>query len=103
MAVEHISKDNFDDKVLQGKGIIMVDFFADWCGPCKMLAPIVEELSESHTEARFYKVNVDEENELAVKYRVMSIPTLMVFKDGEAVKTSVGLVSKTEAEEMLKI
>lgn len=103
MAVEHISKDNFNKKVLESKGITIVDFFADWCGPCKMLAPIVEELATAHTEAQFYKVNVDEENELAVKYRVMSIPTLVVFKDGEAVKTSVGLVSKAEIEEMLKL
>lgn len=103
MAVEHISKSNFDNKVLESRGITIVDFFADWCGPCKMLAPIIEELSQSHSGAQFYKVNVDEENELAVKYRVMSIPTLIVFKDGEPVKTSVGLVSKSEIEEMLKL
>lgn len=103
MAVEHISKADFGNKVLESKGITIVDFFADWCGPCKMLAPVVEELAKSHPEAHFYKVNVDEENELAVKYRVMSIPTLVVFKDGEAVKTSVGLVSKAEIEEMLKL
>lgn len=103
MAVEHISKSNFDSKVLESRGITIVDFFADWCGPCKMLAPIIEELSGNHAEAQFYKVNVDEENELAVKYRVMSIPTLVVFKDGEAVKTTVGLVSKSEIEEMLKL
>lgn len=103
MAVEHISKSGFESKVLQGKGIILVDFYADWCGPCKMLAPIIEEMSRSYSEAQFYKVNVDEENELALKYRVMSIPTLIAFKDGEPVKTLVGLVSKSEIEEMLKL
>lgn len=103
MAVEHISQSDFDSKVLQGKGIFLVDFYADWCGPCKMLAPIIEEISQSHSEAQFYKVNVDEANELALKYRVMSIPTLIVFQDGEPVKTSVGLVSKSEIEELLKL
>ncbi len=102
MAVEHISKSEFDSKVLQGKGTILVDFYADWCGPCKMLAPIIEELSQSHSEVQFYKVNVDEENELAVKYRVMSIPTLIIFKDGEPFKTSTGLISRSEVEDMLK-
>lgn len=102
MAVEKISKSDFDSKVLQGKGTIAVEFYADWCGPCKMLAPILEKLSQSHSGVQFYKVNVDEENELAVKYRVMTIPTLLVFKDGELVKTFTGLVSGSEVEDMLK-
>lgn len=103
MAVEHISTGDFNAKVLENKGIVLVDFYADWCGPCKMLAPVIEELSRDNSQVQFYKVNVDEANELAVKYRVMSIPTLIVFQNGEPVKTSVGLVSKSEIEELLKL
>ena len=91
MAVEHISNADFDNKVLKGRGITIVDFFADWCGPCKMLAPVVEELAAAHPEAHFYKVNVDEEAALALKYQIMSIPTLVLMDQGVFIKRVSGV------------
>lgn len=102
MAVEHISTDNFDEKVTNSTGVVLVDFYADWCGPCKMLAPAVEEIAKANPGITVYKVNVDEENALAVKFKVMSIPTLIVFKDGVQTKTSVGMVSRQELEELVQ-
>lgn len=102
MAVEHITTNNFDEKVTNSTGTVLVDFYAEWCGPCKMLAPAVEEMAESHPDIRVYKVNVDEENALAVKFKVMSIPTLIVFKDGVQAETSVGMVSRQELEELIQ-
>lgn len=96
MAVLKITKDNFEQEVLQSDKTVLVDFWADWCGPCKMLGPIIEEISESGVNAKICKVNVDEQPELAMKYQVMSIPTLIVFKKGVEDKRSVGLVSKEE-------
>ena len=80
----------------------MVDFWADWCGPCKMVAPIIEEIAKELKDAKVGKVNVDEQSELAAEYRIMSIPTLMVFKDGAVVKKAVGAVSKAEILNLLK-
>ena len=83
------------------KGAAVVDFSAVWCGPCQMVLPIVEELGEELTDVKICKVNVDEQMELAKQYRVMSIPTLMVFKDGEMVKREMGAKSKAELLAML--
>lgn len=94
MAVEHVKTAEFNEKIAQGK--VLVDFFADWCGPCKMMAPGIESFADEHPEVAVYKVNVDEEPELAIRYKVMSIPTLVVFQDGEKVNQSVGLISKDE-------
>ncbi|MBD5399947.1 MAG: thioredoxin [Treponema sp.] len=94
MAVNGLTGANFDDEVLKSEKPVLVDFFADWCGPCKMTAPVVEELSNEHPEYKFCKVNVDSESELASRYGVMSIPTLIVFKDGKAASQSVGAISK---------
>lgn len=91
----------FSEEVLQSDIPVLVDFWASWCGPCKMLSPIVDALSNEVTNVKICKVNVDEEPGLAQKYRVMSIPTLMVFQNGEPVKTSVGLVSKEKILEMI--
>lgn len=91
----------FSEEVLQSDIPVLVDFWASWCGPCKMLSPIVDALSNEVTNVKICKVNVDEEPGLAQKYRVMSIPTLMVFQNGETVKTSVGLVSKEKILEMI--
>lgn len=103
MALEHVTKNNFDEMVTNKAGIVLIDFYADWCGPCKMLAPAVEALAAEKTDIAVYKVNVDEENELAVKFKVMSIPTLIVFKDGVQVNTHMGLCSKSELEEMVRV
>ena len=90
MAVTIINRDNFEEKVLESDRPVILDLWASWCGPCKMLAPVVEELSEAHPEVLVGKVNVDEEPELASKFDVMSIPTLLVFEDGELVNRAVG-------------
>ena len=79
-----------EQEVMQAKGTVLVDFYADWCGPCKMVSPLVEKLAGVNTDVTFVKVNVDEEQELAVQFGVMSIPTLMVVKDGKIVNQSMG-------------
>lgn len=97
----NITKENFDKEVLQAEGTVLVDFWASWCGPCRMIAPAVEKISEEHPDVKVCKVNIDDEQELAIKYGVMSIPTLMVVKNGEVVNTAVGLRPKEEIEELL--
>ena len=101
MAAIHVTKDTFQQEVLESKIPVLVDFWAVWCGPCQMVLPIVEELGEELTDVKICKVNVDEQMELAKQYRVMSIPTLMVFKDGEMVKREMGAKSKAELLAML--
>ena len=101
MAME-LRNDNFKKEVLESKITVLVDFWADWCGPCKMVAPIIEEIAKELKDAKVGKVNVDEQSELAAEYRIMSIPTLMVFKDGAVVKKAVGAVSKAEILNLLK-
>ena len=77
MAVKHLSKSEFDQAVNAGEDLVVVDFFATWCGPCKMLTPVVESMAETHPEVHFYKVDIDEEIELATRFQVMSVPTLL--------------------------
>ncbi len=103
MAAKNITVDNFEAEVLQETKPVLVDFWASWCGPCKMLSPIIEELAEELTQIKICKVNVDEQGELAEKYRVMSIPTLLVIEGGEVVNTSIGLKSKTDILKLLKL
>jgi thioredoxin 1 len=91
-----ITKDNFEQEVLQADKTVLVDFWAAWCTPCKMLSPIVDQFDEEHPDIKVCKINIDDENELASRYGVMSIPTLLVFKSGEVVNKSVGLVSKDD-------
>ena len=101
MTVE-ITKDNFEEVVLKNDLPVLVDFWATWCGPCKMIGPIVEELSEELAgKAVFGKLNVDNQPELAMQFQVMSIPTLLLFKNGEIVNKKVGFMPKEKLIEML--
>ncbi|WMC91284.1 thioredoxin [Kineothrix sp. MB12-C1] len=94
---------NFDEEVLKADIPVLVDFYADWCGPCKMMAPIVEKLAQQYEgRVKVGKCNIDDEIEVAQRYRVMSIPTFIIFKGGEAVSVSVGAVSQSELENKLQ-
>ncbi|HZK22060.1 MAG TPA: thioredoxin [Oscillospiraceae bacterium] len=101
MSVLTLNKDNFTKEVLESDVPVLVDFWASWCGPCKMLSPILDEAANEVQGAKIGKVNVDEEPELARQFRVMSIPTMVVFKNGEVVQTSVGVKPKNEILAML--
>ena len=98
-----IQSATFASKVLQADKPVLVDFWATWCGPCQMVSPIIEELSDELTGVKIGKVNVDEEMELAKQYRVMSIPTLIVFKDGKKVNMAIGAQGKEEIKDLLGV
>jgi thioredoxin 1 len=103
MSTAIINKSNFEDEVINSKLPVLVDFFATWCGPCKMLAPTIEEVeAENADNVKFCKIDIDEDAELAMKYGIMSVPTLMLFKGGEPVKKSIGVISKDELLELIK-
>ena len=103
MAEIRITKDNFESEVLDSKVPVLVDFWATWCGPCMMLAPTIEEIAEEYAAtAKVGKVNVDEEPELASMFGIMSIPTVMVFKNGEVTATSIGVKPKDALVALLK-
>ena len=96
MAALHLTTENFRKEVLEYDGVAMVDFWASWCGPCQMVGPVIEEISAERTDVKVCKVNVDEQPDIAGKYNVMSIPTIIVFKNGEPAKVSVGAKPKAE-------
>ncbi len=100
MSVIHITKDTFDSIVNQNEKPVLVDFWAPWCGPCQMVGPIVEEIAEERDDIIVAKINIDEEMELAKKFRIMSIPTILVLKDGKKVASSIGYKPK---EDILKL
>ena len=96
MAVITITKENFEAEVLKSAQPVLLDFWAAWCGPCRMLSPIVDEVAEERTDVKVGKVNVDEQPDLAAEFGVMSIPTLLVFEKGKVVNQSVGVIPKEE-------
>ena len=101
MAVITITKENFEAEVLKSAQPVLLDFWAAWCGPCRMLSPIVDEVAEERTDVKVGKVNVDEQPELAQAFGIASIPTLLVIRDGRTVNRAVGVRSKEEILQML--
>ncbi|MBR6626854.1 MAG: thioredoxin [Lachnospiraceae bacterium] len=102
MAVTVLTSENFNSEVLESTKPVLVDFWAAWCGPCRMLSPIVDEIAEETDAFKVCKLNVDDEMALAGKYNIMSIPTLLVFKDGQVVNRSLGVISKEEILQLVK-
>ena len=101
MSVIKINKDNFQQEVLQSEKPVLLDFWAGWCGPCRMVGPVVAEIAEERADIKVGKINVDEEPELAGRYNVMSIPTLLVVKEGQVVNQAVGARPKSQILSLL--
>ena len=96
MSVLKLNSNNFEEEVINSNTKVLVDFYADWCGPCKMMSPVIDEIADENSNAKVGKVNVDDNQELAMKYNIMSIPTIMVFENGVPKKTFVGVTDKNE-------
>ena len=102
MSVIKLTKDNYQEEVINSKKPVLIDFWADWCMPCRMLGPVVDEISQETSDIKVCKINIDEEMELAQNFQVMSIPTLVYVKDGKEQKRVVGVRPKEEIKEMIK-
>ncbi len=102
MAIVKVTEANFEAEVLKSDKKVLIDFWAGWCGPCKMLAPTIDEIADERDDIKVCKVNVDEELSIAQKYRVASIPTLLVFENGKVVNQSIGFVPKDQVLEILE-
>ena len=102
MAIIKVTSENFEAEVLNAKGRILVDFYADWCGPCKMLSPILEKIGIEHPEKKICKINVDESTTLAQKYGVMSIPCLILFDECKEIKRNIGFMPEAKLKEFIK-
>lgn len=101
MAIVNITKENYEELVLKAPGKVLLDFWAAWCGPCKMIAPVLAEVAAEHEDVTIGKVNVDEQMELAMQFKIVSIPTLILMEGGEEVTKTVGYCPKEEVEELL--
>ena len=102
MEIIKVNSQNFEEEVIKSEKPVLIDFYADWCGPCKMLSPIIDEIAEENSEIKVVKVNVDDSQDLAMKYQVMSIPTLVVIKNGSEINRSVGLIDKAQILNLIK-
>ena len=98
----NVTAENFDEEVLNYKGKVLVDFWAEWCGPCMMLGPIIEEVSEEVDDVKFCKVNCDEARDIALQFGIMTIPNLIVFENGEQVNQSIGYIEKEDVLKLIK-
>lgn len=101
MSVVHITKENFEEKVLNASGKVLLDFWAPWCGPCRMIGPIVEQIAEERADVTVCKINVDDEMELAIQFQVTSIPLLVVMENGQVVNKALGYRPKADIEKLL--
>ena len=101
MSVLHITKENFENEVVKSEKVVLLDFFASWCGPCRMVSPIIDEIAEENEHIVVGKVDVDAQSELATQFQVYSIPTLVVLKDGKVLKQTTGAKSKAQILDML--
>lgn len=101
MKVVEVHKDNFEEEVLKSNKKVLVDFNAEWCGPCKMLKPIIEEIADKNEEVKVVSINVDDEEELAEQFSVFSIPCLVVFEEGKETKRNVGFLPKEDVEKLI--
>lgn len=99
--IDKIYQEEFAEKVINSPNTVVVDFFADWCGPCKMLSPVIEKLDVMNPDVDFYKVNIDENPSLAEEFEVQSIPNIVIFKNGQAVDRSIGFVSEQQLQEII--
>lgn len=102
MSIINLTKENFEAEVIKSDKPVLIDFAATWCGPCKMLSPVVDQIAEEHDEIKVCKIDIDEQLELAQQFRVMSVPTLIAFKDGKIIKQSVGVVPKSKILNMFQ-
>lgn len=102
-SIEHVEAESFTQRVLRSEVPVLVDFYADWCGPCRALAPLLEDFARENPDARIVKVNVDENPELAVRYGIESIPSLLVFREGRVTGQHVGLAGKTALKRLLRM
>jgi len=102
MSVIKITKDNFQEQVMQSQVPVLIDFWAEWCGPCRMVGPVIDEIGEEVTGAKIAKVNVDEQPELAAQFNVMSIPTIVIVKNGQVAESSVGVKPKAALLQMIE-
>lgn len=101
MSIIHVNKENFQQEVLQSDKPVLIDFWANWCGPCRMIAPVIEEIAQEREDIKVVKIDVDEAQELAIQYQIMSIPTLLVVEKGKVVNQSIGVKPKDKILEML--
>lgn len=102
MTLLKLTRDNFETEVLNSTLPVLIDFYADWCGPCRMLGPVIDEIAEEATNFKVGKVNIDEQPELATKYQVMSVPTLVVIKNGEVANRVTGVTPKQKILDMIE-
>lgn len=102
MAVISLNEKNFEEEVLKSDKTVLIDFWASWCGPCRMMSPVIDSIAEEVSDVKVCKINIDEEQNLAVKYNVMSIPTFIVIRNGEETARSVGVQDKSEILNMIK-
>ena len=102
MSITTVTVDNFQQEVLESEKVVLVDFWAPWCGPCRNLSPIIDEIAEERTDIKVGKINIDDHKDLARQFKVMAIPTILFFQNGEEIQRSVGPETKDEVLELLK-